>query len=128
MVVDTSVWMAILRAAPGAEALRHKLLAAQDILVPASAYLEACMVAAGSKGPDARAILDALLASFGARVVALTPAHANAAAEGFLRYGKGRHGAALNFGDCMSYGTARAEGLPLLWAGADFAFTDAIAA
>ena len=53
-----------------------------------------------------------------------TEAHARAAVEAFLRYGKGRHAAGLNFGDCMAYAVAQAEGAPLLFTGEDFARTD----
>jgi ribonuclease VapC len=68
--------------------------------------------------------LDEVVARLGAESHPFTPAHLALAREAFLRFGKGRHPAALNFGDCMSYAVARVEGLPLLWVGEDFGRTD----
>ena len=82
------------------------------------------MVIAGRKGPDSRPEVEALLATLGLRVVPLTDAHARLATDAFLRWGKGRHPAGLNFGDCMAYAVAKAEGAPLLFTGGDFARTD----
>jgi ribonuclease VapC len=61
-------------------------------------------------------------------VLALSEGQARAAVVAFGRYGKGRHLAGLNFGDCMAYAVAMAEGVPLLFTGADFARTDVVAA
>ncbi|MES2143298.1 MAG: type II toxin-antitoxin system VapC family toxin [Pseudomonadota bacterium] len=58
--------------------------------------------------------------------VPFTPYHAPAAADAFLRFGKWRHPSGLNFGDCMSYAVAKAEGLPLLYVGTDFGVTDVV--
>ncbi len=60
----------------------------------------------------------------GVTVIPFTNAHNTAALDAYLRYGKGRHPAALNFGDCMTYATARLAGAPLLCVGEDFAQTD----
>ena len=57
-------------------------------------------------------------------MVPFTEAHARPRRTAFLRYGKGRHPAGLNFGDCMAYAVAKAEGAPLLFTGGDFARTD----
>ena len=81
------------------------------------------MVIAGRKGPDSSAGGGALLATLGLRVVPLTAAHARLATDAFLRYGKGRHPAGLNFGDCMAYAVAKAEGRGSVHGG-DFARTD----
>jgi ribonuclease VapC len=69
-------------------------------------------------------LLDTFLAETGARIVAFTEAHARAAVQAFLRYGKGRNAVGLNFGDCMAYAVAQAEGAPLLFTGGDFSKTD----
>jgi ribonuclease VapC len=82
------------------------------------------MVMAGRRGPDSRSEVDALLETFGLRVLPFTEDHAREAVTAFLRYGKGRHAAGLNFGDCMAYAVARVEGAPLLFTGGDFARTD----
>jgi len=64
------------------------------------------------------------LRSIGAEIVPFGEEHYEAAVSAFLRYGKGRHPAGLNFGDCMSYALARVSGLPLLYIGDDFSKTD----
>jgi len=64
------------------------------------------------------------LRAIGAEIVPFTEEHYDVAVSAFLRYGKGRHPAALNFGDCVSYALARASGLPLLYTGTDFSKTD----
>lgn len=124
MIVDSSALVAILRLEPQAERLARAIAAARLASVPAPCYLETCMVIAGRKGPDSRPRVDRLLAKLRLRVLPLSEEHARAATEAFLRYGKGRHAAALNFGDCMAYAVAMAEGAPLLFVGEDFARTD----
>ena len=66
----------------------------------------------------------ALVRDFGIVVIPFEAEHARVAAEAFARFGKGRHRAALNFGDCMSYAVAKLAGQPLLCTGSDFAKTD----
>jgi ribonuclease VapC len=75
-------------------------------------------------GPPGLARLDAFLAEAEIETLPFTAAHATAARDAFLRYGKGRHPAGLNFGDCMSYAVAKMEGRPLLFKGDDFRQTD----
>jgi ribonuclease VapC len=65
-----------------------------------------------------------LLIAHGIDIEHFTSEHAAAACEAFLRYGKGRHPAGLNFGDCMSYAVAKLSRMPLLYVGGDFAKTD----
>ena len=125
MIVDSSALVAVLRREPEFERLIDAMLDAETVLVPAPCYLEVAMVIAGRKGPDSRPEIDALLDQLRARLVALTDPHARLATDAFLRYGKGRHPAGLNFGDCMAYAVAKAEGAPLLFVGEDFARTDA---
>jgi len=68
--------------------------------------------------------LDAFTLELGVQVIPFTESHWRLAAEAFLRYGKGRHPAALNFGDCIVYATARSTRMPLLFKGRDFELTD----
>lgn len=77
---------------------------------------------------DARPALQAFLVRRDVKVVAFTNEHFDAAMDAFLRFGKGRHPAALNFGDCMSYAVAAVAGMPLLYTGNDFSKTDITAA
>ena len=128
MIVDSSALVAMLRAEPGADDVGLALAGAGGGSVPAPTYLETCMVMAGRKGPDSRSEVDALFETFGLRLMPFTEDHAREAVTAFLRYGKGRHAAALNFGDCMAYAAAQAEGAPMLFTGDDFARTDVEAA
>jgi len=124
MVVDSSALVAILLAEAGYERLRDAIIRADEILVPAPVRVEAGIVMASRTGPGGLVDLADLLVRTGARVLPFTDAHARTATEAFLRYGKGRHPAGLNFGDCMAYAVAQAEGAPLLFTGDDFARTD----
>jgi ribonuclease VapC len=72
--------------------------------------------------------IDRLLAQARAEVVPFTAEHAALALEGWRRFGKGRHPAGLNLGDCFAYALAKARGEPLLFKGNDFAQTDVKAA
>ncbi len=73
---------------------------------------------------DARGLLARLLQESGIAVLHVTEAHFGVAVDAWLRFGKGRHPASLNFGDCLSYATAVLAGAPLLCVGDDFAQTD----
>ena len=101
------------------------ILAASPRLMSAVSMQEAGMVIAGRFG-DAAAWepLDALLARMGIEIVAHDGALAGLARTAFLRFGKGRHAAGLNFGDCASYALAKATDVPLLFKGDDFGRTD----
>jgi len=76
------------------------------------------------RGQDAGPWLRSFLRNADAEVVPFTEEHLDAAIDAFLRFGKGRHRAALNFGDCMAYALARETGEELLFKGTDFAQTD----
>jgi ribonuclease VapC len=80
------------------------------------------------RGQDAGPWLRSFLRNADAEVVPFTEEHLDAAIDAFLRFGKGRHRAALNFGDCMAYAVAAVAGMPLLYTGDDFAQTDIPAA
>ena len=124
MVVDTSALVAILLAEPGYERLRDAMARAEDVLVPAPVRVEAGIVMAPRTGPGGLADLDDLLVQTGARVLPFTEAHARAAVEAFLRFGKGRQAAGLNFGDCMTYAVTQGQGRAVLFTGDDFARTN----
>jgi ribonuclease VapC len=86
--------------------------------------VEASIVLTARAGPAGVAALEALLADAEVTVVPFTEAHWRVARSAFARFGKGRHPAALNLGDCYSYATARVAGQPLLCVGNDFPLTD----
>lgn len=124
IVVETSVLVAIVTAEPGYERLLDAVIAADDPVLPASCLLEAHMVVRGRFPPAMSETLDGVRAATGLRVLAFTPEHADAARAAFDRYGRGRHPAGLNFGDCMAYAVAKVEAAPLLYVGGDFGRTD----
>lgn len=122
MVVDTSALVAILRDEPERPAFLKLLASTKDPMISAATLFECSMVQA--KFDEGWADLDDLLLSAGIRVTAVDVTQAHAAREAWLRYGKGRSPAALNFGDCFSYALATTTGRPLLFKGEDFAQTD----
>jgi ribonuclease VapC len=124
MVIDTSALVAVLLAEPAAERLVAALDASPKRCVSAATVLEASLVLLGRYGEAGDAHLDRLLREIGAEVVAVDGEQAAAARDGSARYGRGRHPAALNYGDCFSYALAITRGEPLLCTGHDFAHTD----
>ena len=120
MVIDSSAIIAIILHETEGDKFVSLILEAPIRLIGAPTYLETAMVVIGRLGPTARASLDQIVASTAAEIVPFTPAHASRAVEAFLRYGKGRHPASLNFGDCCSYALAAESRLPLLFKGTDF--------
>ena len=86
------------------------------------------MVLASRAGRDVRSQLAAFFRRRGVAIVPFTEEHFQVATEAFLRFGKGRHPAKLNFGDCMAYAVAAVAGMPLPYTGKDFAQTDIPAA
>lgn len=125
MILDTSAVVAILLKEAGADELEASVAAAPALGIGAPTYLETVMVLSSRFARDeAVRHLEGFLLRSEAVVVPFSEGHARAAAEAFARFGKGRHRAALNFGDCMSYAIAKLAGQPLLCTGRDFAKTD----
>jgi ribonuclease VapC len=124
MLLDSSAIVAVILREPGWESLRDRIDKADLIAVNSATLLESHLVLTSRTRQDAMPILDAFTREIGAQVLPFTEAHWRLAAEGFLRFGKGRHAAALNFGDCIVYATARMTLLPLLFKGGDFELTD----
>ena len=129
IAIDSSALVAILRREPEADRFLQAIAAADGRLLSSVSLLETSMVLAGRTGDaTAWADLDALVARAGVQVVAQDAELTEAARQAFLRYGKGRHPAALNLGDCASYALAKTRGVPLLFKGHDFPQTDLTAA
>lgn len=128
MILDTSAILAILFEEPGYPNLLRRVLSTESKGVGAPTLLEATMVLARRHGNAAPGRLDSWIREAGITVIAFGEPHWRSAGHAFLRYGKGRHPAALNFGDCLSYATAKLADLPLLYTGEDFAKTDIRAA
>ncbi|RMF32858.1 MAG: type II toxin-antitoxin system VapC family toxin [Alphaproteobacteria bacterium] len=128
MIIDTSAFLAIAMGEDRARDLAERIVRAAEPRLPVHCRLEAHIVVTARKGPAAREILTALAKALDLSGMDLTDAHAAAACAAYDRFGKGRHPAGLNFGDCLSYGVAKVEGQPLLFVGEDFAKTDIVAA
>ncbi|HEX6535206.1 MAG TPA: type II toxin-antitoxin system VapC family toxin [Gemmatimonadaceae bacterium] len=128
MVVDTSALLAILEGEPTAQRLVTALSVADAVRVSAGTVLEAGIVVEVRRGEAGGRELDLLLHRLRADVMSVTAEHAELARDAYRRYGKGRHPAALNFGDCFAYALATVLQEPLLFVGNDFAQTDVVAA
>ena len=121
MVLDTSAIVAILRGEPESDRFQQLIADAPRRLLNAASLLECWIVAADL---DIREELDAWLAAAAVEIVPFTAAQCLLAERAFLHFGKGRHPAGLNFGDCFAYALAKAFNEPLLFKGNDFSQTD----
>ena len=124
MVVDTSALLAVFLREPGSEHLEARLVAEPQPLISAGTLLESAIVAEARMGRAGGQQLDRLFQTLGVTTVPVDGDQAAAARAGFRKYGKGRHEAGLNFGDCFAYGLAVTLDAPLLFKGTDFAKTD----
>jgi ribonuclease VapC len=124
MVIDSSALIAILRKEPERAAFEEAIRTASIRLVSAVTKLEAGMVAVGRRDVAGGRELDQLLSALGATIIPFDDQQADIARDAFARFGKGRHRAGLNFGDCAAYALSVAEAEPLLFKGTDFAATD----
>ncbi len=129
IAIDSSAVVAVLRMEPEAQPFLRRIAASPGSVMSAFSYLETSLVIPGRTGTHALAdMIDDFLAEAGITVVPLDREQAECARIAFARFGKGRHGAGLNIGDCASYALAKTRNLPLLYKGDDFAQTDLPAA
>lgn len=126
MIVDSSAVIAVLLREPGHERLLDGMARAHRAGIGAPTVAETGIVLTARLGVSGRTLLSRLLEEAELVVVPFGEPHWQAAVQAFARYGKGRHAAALNFGDCMTYATAELAGEPLLCVGEDFAETDLV--
>lgn len=124
MVLDPSALIAYLNGEPEADRLEEAMLQAGSLHLSAASLVEAGIVADRMRSGDGGLRLDRLLARLRVQIVPLTEQQAEIAREAYRHFGKGRHPAGLNFGDCFSYALARTLGEPLLFTGGDFSRTD----
>lgn len=124
MVIDTSAILAILLQEPEALVFADAIAKSQTRLVSTSTVLEATMVLESRLGELGRRELDLFLYATKTEIVAFDAEQLVLARQAFRRFGKGKHPAGLNFGDCFSYALAKATGNPLLFKGIDFTQTD----
>lgn len=124
MILDSSALVAVLLREPGWQTLLARIAADETAAVGAPTLAETGLVLTARLGRDARRLLSAFVREAGITVLPFVEEHARVAVEAYARYGKGRHRAALNFGDCMTYAVARLAAQPLLCVGDDFPRTD----
>ena len=128
MVIDTSAILTILFNEPERQRFAALLEAAEVRLVSAVTRVEAAFVIEGRHKDAGRERLDRFFRMSDPEIVPVTPEQAEIAVEAFRRFGRGRHPAALNIGDCFCYALAKATGEPLLFKGGDFSRTDIVSA
>jgi ribonuclease VapC len=124
MVIDSSALVAIVFDEPEAAQFRKSVSRAAIRIVSVASVLEASMVVEGRRGEPAGRDLDQALLQGDIRIIPVTIEQLGVARNAFRQYGKGRHKAGLNFGDCFSYALAKVSGEPLLYKGDDFGLTD----
>jgi ribonuclease VapC len=128
MIVDTSAIIAVLRNEPDAPAIGEALQRSHVCRVSAVAYVEAGVVTDSNRNPVLSRRLDDLIRDVRIRIETVTPQQAQIARQAYRDFGKGRHKAGLNFGDCFAYALAKELDEPLLFKGTDFTHTDIEAA
>jgi ribonuclease VapC len=119
MVIDTSALAAIFFAEPERQLFLTAITAAETRLLSAASVLETGIVLEGRQGEAAGREFDLFVVRANLKIVPV-----DAARSAWRKFGKGRHPAALNYGDCFSYALAKSSGDPLLAKGTDFALTD----
>ncbi|MBV9989656.1 MAG: type II toxin-antitoxin system VapC family toxin [Alphaproteobacteria bacterium] len=128
MIVDTSALLAVLLEEDDSETYLDAMLDAERVRISAASAVELGIVAIIKAGADAELKIDLLLRRMDAEIVSVDAAQATFARSAFRTFGKGRHKAQLNFGDCFSYTLSKMSNEPLLYKGKDFARTDVISA
>ncbi|HET9896721.1 MAG TPA: type II toxin-antitoxin system VapC family toxin [Streptosporangiaceae bacterium] len=124
MIIDSSAILAIVGKEPGYDRVLHVLATAQRTRIGAPTRLETGIVMTARFGPRGKTALSRFLQENAITTVAFGEEHAAEALVAYSRFGKGRHPAALNFGDCCTYAIASLAGEPLLCIGDDFIKTD----
>ena len=128
MVIDTSALVAILQDEPERSPFNRAIEAADRRLMSAASFVEVSMIIESRFGSDGIRDLDLFVAKANIELVPLDAEQALIARTAFRDYGKRRHRAGLNFGDCFSYALAKTLDEPLLFKGADFSSTDVVPA
>jgi ribonuclease VapC len=124
MVIDTSALLAILQDEPERRAFNEAIEAADSRSLSVASFLEVSIVIEVRFGAEGIGHLDRFLDRAAVRLVPVDVEQGKLARQAFSRFGKGRHAAGLNFGDCFSYALAQFLGEPLLFKGEDFSRTE----
>lgn len=124
MIVDASALLAIILGEPEAVRFATIIVNGKAPRIPAPNWLEVALILEARTGGVLRPQLDMISGKLGLAVAGFLPDHAAMARIAWRQFGRGRHPAKLNYGDCMAYGFAKIEGEPLLFKGNDFPLTD----
>ncbi len=124
MILDTSALLAILLREPEAARFAARVEDAAVVRLSTAGYVEAAIYVDRNLDAVRRAMLDTFIRTFTIQIEPVTSEQAMFARQAFVLFGKGRHKAGLNFGDCFSYALARSAREPLLFKGDDFGHTD----
>jgi len=124
MVIDTSAVLAILQNEPERRKLNEAIEAAESRSLSTASFVECSMILESRYGADGTRDLDLFVSKAQVSLVPVDEEQADIARRAFRKYGKGRHPAGLNFGDCFSYSLSRVLNEPLLFKGSDFSQTD----
>lgn len=124
MIVDSSALLAIVFQEDGFEELLQRILAEDACAAGAPTLAETGIVLQARLGEASYGVLERLLDELAVREIPFGEIHWREAVEAYRRFGRGRHPASLNFGDCLTYAVARLTGEPLLFVGEDFSRTD----
>ncbi|MBI4513048.1 MAG: type II toxin-antitoxin system VapC family toxin [Gemmatimonadetes bacterium] len=128
MILDTSAVLSIVFREQGFQSLVDKIIAADLVGIGTPTLSETGGLLIAKLGPEGRGILERFLDEFSIVLVPFGEQHWRTALDAFTRFGKGRHRASLNLGDCLTYATAKLAGAPLLYVGEQFSCTDIEAA
>ena len=128
MILDTSAMVAILYREPEAADFTQLIHDSEVCRISVASYVELSMVIESQLGPEGMRQAEAFFRRAGIVIEPVTVDQGDLARQAFLDFGKGRHKAGLNYGDCFSYALAKATGEPLLFKGKDFGQTDLKAA
>ncbi len=124
MIVDTSAVIAIMQQEPATDRLIGLMAEAPALGIGAPSLAETALVLGSRLQRDAQDLVSRFIQEFDIEPIPFGPLHWKVASAAAAKFGKGRHPAKLNFGDCMSYAVARIADKPLLYTGEDFAKTD----
>ena len=126
VILDASALLSLIFAEPAGEIVEERLQSAAGVGIGAPSLTEVSLVLGSRLGRDPIPIVGRVLQEFGIAVLPFSEEHWAEATDAFMRFGKGRHRAALNFGDCMTYAVAKLSEQPLLAVGDDFPQTDLV--
>lgn len=124
MVIDSSALLAILQNEPERRTFNEAIEAAETRVMSAASFVETSIVIESRFGAEGLRDLDLFIERAGIEIAAVDAEQAHVARRAFSRFGKGRHEAGLNYGDCFPYALATVLGEPLLYKGEDFSRTD----